>query len=232
MKIYFNGDSNTAATELPSVECGYAYKLAKKLGADSIRNDSYAGCSNMRIIKTTESYLRECDAIKSYPDFMIIGWTSYEREEWWSDEMNEPISLNTHIFAFDEIKSTPRYQYWFNYQAMDNHYSIQMAKFYNTQIHNLHLELKNRKISHLFFPAIQSFSYFEARIDHKDFARVFRLDWHDNFLNAYDENFSMINWIEDRGFQEITPKQAHYPEPAQEAWADYLEKYIREKALV
>lgn len=232
MLIYFNGDSNTAGTELWDLEQGYAAKLAKKLGASSVVNDAMAGCSNMRIIRSTESFLRDCATRDQYPDFMVIGWSSFEREEWWSDEYSQLISLNTHVFAFDDIKKTDRYQHWLAHQALDNHYNIQMAKFYNTQIYNLHQELRSKNIRHLFFPAIWSLAYFEARVEHKPYASVYRLDWHHNFVAPYEENFSMINWLAERGHEEITPGQRHYAEPAQEEWARYLETYIREHDLL
>jgi hypothetical protein len=75
MIMYVNGDSHTAGLGIEKEET-FAHHIARHYGAEYI-NEAKSGGSNNRILRLTNTYL---DNHK--PDFVLIGWSSWEREEW------------------------------------------------------------------------------------------------------------------------------------------------------
>lgn len=226
MKIYFNGDSNVAGTELrrPEVE-GFAAKLANKLGATSIHNGATHSASNWRIFQTTREYLQQCNG--NYPDFMVIGWTEGFREEWfYNGEYRSSQGPGCELVT---IRETPEWKHWRKQMAEDYRYKREMCKFYNRTIYNLHCELKHLKINHLFFNAIDSLASYEPEEEHE---KVFRFDWGVNYFEPYTHNMNWRVWAENRGYEQISPGWYHYTEPCQEAWSDVIFNYIKESKLL
>ena len=69
MFIYANGDSHTASWS-------YIDVIGKHFDAEYI-NQAVNGSSNESIIRRTRNYLKH-----NTPDLIIIGWSTWEREEW------------------------------------------------------------------------------------------------------------------------------------------------------
>ena len=69
MLLYANGDSHTASWS-------YINIISKNFGAQHA-NQAVNGNSNASIIRRTRDYLRH-----TTPDLIIIGWSTWEREEW------------------------------------------------------------------------------------------------------------------------------------------------------
>ena len=100
MILYVNGDSHSAGAELvknyafadddpthkhlgrrPHPDCiphTYGYKLAQTLNA-GFYLDAESGSSNARILRTTQQFLQDN---RKQDVFVLIGWTSWDREEW------------------------------------------------------------------------------------------------------------------------------------------------------
>lgn len=229
MKIYVNGDSNIAGAELetPNID-SVGNQLSVKLGGTVILNDAIAGSSNDGILRRTYEYLRNCG---QYPDFMIIGWTSSEREDWFID--GEYKGLNMLDVNIDEAINTKNidgnagWDYWRRRKATNHPYHAQMIKYWNTKIFNFHLELKHLGIKHFFFNAIYNFNIYGGCDDD-----IFEHNWEGVFYKPYETGGAMVQWCVDSGFKEITPGWFHFPKPAHTAWANILYNHIKENNLL
>lgn len=231
MLIYFNGDSNTAGTELVNpVEQGFAGKLAKKLGASFI-NQATAGAANDTIYRTTREFLITSS---TKPDLIIIGWSDSGREEWFYQ--NKYQSVNSLGVELPDVANLELYQYWKEHQGYDIVYLTQLTKYWNSRIYQFHLELEFLKIPHLFFNAIESF------VDRREGMKLYYhgyhttdpmiFNWNNKFINPYQEKYSMINHLESSGHKQITPGWFHYGEPAQEEWAELMYNHIKQHNIL
>lgn len=83
MKHFFiNGDSHTAGSYSPNnVENPFAKQIAEHFNSTSV-NIALPGGSNQRIIRTTIEQLPNLDPKDT---FILIGWSSWERTEWYWD---------------------------------------------------------------------------------------------------------------------------------------------------
>lgn len=99
--IYVNGDSHSAGAELvkdycfaeddpryaaygrrPHPECTpltFGYRLAQTLN-QPFHTDAESASSNARILRTATKFVQETDNKRGL--FVLIGWTTWEREEW------------------------------------------------------------------------------------------------------------------------------------------------------
>ena len=104
MILYVNGDSHSAAAEAAVPYCfaqddslyyalgriphpenervSYGCNIANQLHA-ILHIDAESASSNARIIRTTYQYLKD----EGTPDAVIIGWATWEREEWLHDNV-------------------------------------------------------------------------------------------------------------------------------------------------
>ena len=105
MILYVNGDSHAAAAECVNSHAwakddGFFWGLDRMPHPDNEKAsfgcelanwlfavlylDAQAGCSNTRIMRTTREWIKQNpDAVKDC--FMVIQWTTWEREEWWHE---------------------------------------------------------------------------------------------------------------------------------------------------
>lgn len=213
MLIYFNGDSNTAGTELENTNDCFANQLANLLEAD-LFNDAYAGASNDRILKTTNDYINQHS-----PDLVIIGWSSSEREDWFIN--GEYKSVNSFRVNTNDLDQQSQWEYWANnksgWLSGDYAYEKELCKYWNTKIFNFHLELSYKNIPHLFFNAIYSFNTRGS---------VYEYNWNNNFYGPYDKNLAMIQWADLAGYQQITPGKWHFKKDAHTNWANILYNHL------
>jgi hypothetical protein len=78
--LWINGDSHTAGSYSPDeVAKPFAKQLAQRFNL-TYTNIALPGGSNNRIIRTTIEALPELDPTET---FILIGWSSWERTEWW-----------------------------------------------------------------------------------------------------------------------------------------------------
>lgn len=218
MKLYVNGDSHSAGAETVKnycfadddyryihlgrrahpecVELSYGQMLADKLGAE-LYMDAESASSNDRIIRTTREYLKS-----NTPDIIVIGWTSWEREEW------------LHDGVYWQVNAAPHGHDWPK-EIQDRHREWVMSVDYNQKrnechekIWQFHNEIKN--IPHLFFNAFSSFS------------RTPIVEWGHNYLAPYDDNFSYRNWLLNKGFNTVNTNSYHFGANAHQAWGEFL----------
>ena len=231
MNIYFNGDSNTIGTELinPEVEAFHTI-LSSLLNAASFRNDALAGASNSRIMRTTEQYLFDCKNKQEFPDMIIIGWSSMEREDWYYKSAYR--SLNSFGLNMDTAKEhdIDRYNYWKQHYWQDkskaNSNRRAMSIHFNNSIFNLHSELTELKIPHVFFNALTSFSYdFNDDTDHP-----YEFDWGTSFIEPYNQDACMVEWAQSKGH--IPTEWLHFDKEAHKEFADLLFGYIKDNNII
>ena len=236
MLIYVNGDSNSAGAELVKTYCfakddpkfshlgcrahpaaiplTFGYKLAQTLNCGFFL-DAESASSNDRILRTTLQFLKESPKQET---FIVIGWSSWEREEWQYDEDFVQISAS----GSDSIpkKMQEKYKTWVSEQtqAMLN----KKARIWHKRIWNLHCKLESRSIKHLFFNSFMHFNNvaIPAR-NHKN--------WDDCYISPYKQNDTYYHWLKSQGYKTVRPNSYHYGEKAQTAWFKYLLSKLTEK---
>jgi hypothetical protein len=161
MILYVNGDSHSAAAEAVNDYCfaeddpfyhalgriphpdnervSYGCNIANELFA-VLHCDAESASSNSRIIRTTRDYLKD-----TKPDAIIIGWSTWEREEWLHDGVYWQVNAGGpgHDWP-DPIKE--RYKKY----IVDIDW-IYCEKKAHKEIFEFHQELSELSIPHLFF---------------------------------------------------------------------------------
>jgi hypothetical protein len=216
--LYVNGDSHSAGAEAVNSYCfaeddpfyyalgriphpdnervSYGCNIANELFA-VLHCDAESASSNARIIRTTRKYLED-----GKPDVIVIGWSTWEREEWLHDNVYWQVNAGGvgHDWP-DVIKE--RYK---EYVANINLAAAQ--KQAHSDIFELHTELQDLKIPHLFFNTFN------------DFATVNPKNWNDRYIDPYDPNMTYWKWLNDNGFQ--SNQSYHFGADAHRKWAEFL----------
>lgn len=204
--LFVNGDSHSAGHDAGGILNSYGAHLAKDLNFDLICL-AEPGCANDTIIRTTLDYLDT-----NQPDFLIIGWSSWEREEWYDGGQRYYVSAS----GFDHLPDhlVDKYKQW-----VIDHTTPEFQKpkeiSSHQKIYDLHLYLIDRKIKHLFFNCHSYFHYIK-------YWTLPRFDWGEHYIDPYDKNFTYYTWLENQGYKPANPKFYHYGPDAHLAWAKYL----------
>ena len=232
MILYVNGDSHSTGAEAVNKYCfaeddpqykylgrlphpdnlfvSYGNVLAKNLSAELYCDAESAG-SNDRIIRTTKHYLRN-----NRPDLIVIGWATWEREEWFNEGQYWQINAGGVGADWpDAVKQ--QYKYW-----VLNAQPYKRANFWHEEIYKLHLELLDKNIKHLFFNTYTAFNY--------DFITQF--NWKYNYLNPYLDDYTYYHWLSNQGFETVNPNSFHFGPDAHHAWANHLTNIIKESIMV
>jgi hypothetical protein len=234
MILYVNGCSHSAAAEaaVPYAwacddgelwQCGdephpsnlavsYGRHIADSLGAELICQASSGG-SNDRIIRTTKAWINS--NLDQLPNtFMILQWTTWEREEWFHDGKFWQVNAS----GIDTVPAELEDQYK-NYvinvdwdaKTLDAH----------EKIWNMHLYLKNLNIKHLFFSGNNTFS--DIRLKH---------DWGKNYIEPYSQDHSYHNWLINNSGNYVNPTSYHFDAESHCIWAHHVLKYINDNNLL
>ena len=226
MILYVNGDSHSAGAEAVNNYCfaeddplyyslgriphpdnekaSYGCNIANELFA-VLHCDAESASSNSRIIRTTKKYLED-----TKPDAIIIGWATWERQEWLHDEVYYQITgSGTDRLPAELVK---KYKEWVITSATD----YANNELYNHEtIWNFHEYLNDLAIPHLFFNTYNCF----AHIRINDLPRK---DWKDSYLNPYNEEFTYYNWLISNGYKTVKPGSYHFRADAHGKWAEFL----------
>ena len=220
--LYVNGDSHSAGAEAVNSYCfaeddpfyyalgriphpdnervSYGCNIANELFA-VLHSDAESASSNARIIRTTRQYIQE----EGVPDAIIIGWSTWEREEWLYDNVYWQVNAGGvgHDWP-DAIKD--RYKDY----ILNLNWALAEQQAHNN-IYQLHIELSDLKIPHLFFNTFNHFS-----IEPKD--------WHNSYIEPYDPKKTYWQWLTDSGFK--SNASYHFKADAHEKWAEFLFPYL------
>jgi len=206
--LYVNGDSNSVGAELNDHSKSWPQLLSKKLNYE-LCSDAKGGASNPYILRTTWRYLSQ-----TKPDFVIIGWTGWEREEWLHNGTYVQVNASGHSPVPDDL--VDRYKQWVIDQTEKTH--ADKSKKLHEEIFKLHQHLVEQHIPHLFFNALMSFQH-ETSVDPQHW-----FNWENCYLGPYDNNLSYYWHLKNQGF--VPTSNNHHLEPAQIYWADLLYKII------
>jgi len=222
--IYINGDSHSAGAECIKDYCfadddnrftalgrrahpenipyTFGFKLANTLNQPFFM-DAESGSSNDRILRTTEKVVSETKNKKDL--FIIIGWATFEREEWPYKDGYLQISAGGHDIVPNELNE--QYKTWVVDQTED--VLDQKTQLWHDRIYKFHLELRQQNIKHLFF---NTYLYFDMQK---------KVDWHDQFLGPYSQDDVYYYWCKNKGF-ETRNNGYHYGIDAHNAYFLYL----------
>jgi hypothetical protein len=216
--LYVNGDSHSAGAEAVNSYCfaeddpfyyalgriphpeneraSYGCNVANELFA-ILHCDAESASSNARIIRTTKKYLET-----TKPDLVIIGWSTWEREEWYHNEVWWQVNAGGvgHDWP-DPIKA--KYK-----DYITNLDWTQATKQAHKDIYEFHTELLDLGIPHLFFNTYNDFHTQEP------------LSWHDSYLDPYNPDMTYWKWLTDQGFK--SNSSFHFRADAHRKWADFL----------
>ena len=204
MKLYVNGDSHSAGHDAGGPEFAYGKHIANSLNFEYVC-DAVAGCSNDSIVDRTLKYLGS-----NTPDFIIIGWSTWERETWYYANEEYNITASGADTVHPDLED--KYKRWVIDQSEPE---VQWHKEFTThdKIWNLHSQLKH--IPHLFFNCYSHFFYTERQNRPK-------YDWSNSYIDPYNQNMTYYFWLKQQGFRPSNPEFYHYGADAHEAWAEFL----------
>ena len=203
-----NGDSHSAGAGVPMYN-SFAHIVAQKVNM-RLENQSTSGASNQKIIRTTRNYLEN-----NRPDFVLIGWSTWEREEWLHN--NQYYQINSSGDAQLPLELQNHYKDWVTKQNSDTRDN--KSQHWHQQIYQLHLELKEQNIQHLFFNCMYNF-----------FKISKKLEWNNNYVDPYDNESSYYWYLKNKNY--TADSWYHYGADGHSAWAEFLINYIKKYKLL
>ena len=244
MKLYVNGDSHSAGAEAVhsaafaeddrryqhlgrrphplNLEASYGAKLAKMLDAEFVC-DAESASSNDRIIRTTMDYLN--NNIANKPDLIVIGWATWEREEWLHNGVRWQVNAGGIGDGWpQEIKD--RYKTWVINQ-MEPEVINQKLVDAHSQVIALHDLLTYLQIPHIFFNTYLDFSHLYAI----GYDRYPPANWRNSYIHPYDPEYTYYNWLKAKGFETATKHSYHFKADAHTAWAEWLYSHYVQNLL-
>lgn len=229
MLLYVNGDSHSAAAEAAvhfcfaeddqlyralgrkphpdNLKVSYGYNLADQLGA-TLACDAESASSNDRIIRTTKQYLE-----KNTPSAVVIGWATWEREEWLHDDIYWQVNAGGIGNDWPQ-EIANRYKEWVIHTE-DNYAKKELEQ--HEKIWQFHNYLKD--IPHLFFNTYSCFAH--IRLNHLP-----RYDWGNSYIDPYKESMTYYFWLLENGYQTVSPTSYHFGIDAHKKWAEFLNPHL------
>ena len=233
MILYANGCSHTAAAEavLPygfaeddselyhlgrrphplNLAASWCTHLARDLDL-TLYCDAESAASNDRILRTTREWIAN-NPEKLNNTFMVIQWTTWEREEWLHDDGTwYQVNASGVDIVPDEWRR--RYQQFILSVNWDK--KTQEA---HEKIWALHVELQELGIPHLFYSGYSTFSDIQNC-----------QDWGVSYLEPYNRQGSYNAILQQNGH--VPTKWYHFDAKGHCFWAQYLLQYIKQNNLV
>jgi hypothetical protein len=232
MILYANGCSHTAAAEAVVPDCfatddgrsgidrrphpenlaaSWCTRLAEHLGADLVCH-AESGSSNDRILRTTQQWLDTNADLSNV--FVVIQWTTWEREEWLHNGTWYQVNASGTDWVPQELHL--RYKEY----VVNHDYWAKTQEWYK-KIWDLHCELLDRKVTHLFYNGWSTFSDIP---DKRDFGK--------NYIGPYDRDLSYNSVLVNNSFEWVSPNSYHFDAKGHCFWAKYVLQYINEHNLV
>lgn len=226
MILYVNGDSHSAGAEAVNNFCfaeddskfrhlakqphphnlavSYGKQIADSLGFELIC-DAESASSNARIIRTSKHFLQA-----NRPDFVLIGWATWEREEWYHNNVYYQVTAGGGDLVPSDLQTN--YKEW----VIETEHNYARNELVQHQaIYQFHKELAQQQIPHLFF---NTFSYF----GHICLNQLDRYDWSNCYLEPYDENYTYYHWLKQQGIDTVSADSYHFGKHAHTKWAEFL----------
>ena len=227
MILYVNGDSHTAAAEAVNphafaMDDGHLFymgraphpeNLAVSWGrrlADALRAglhcDAESAASNTRILRTTRNWLKKI----RHPEevLIVIQWSTWEREEWLIDDVYYQIGAS----GMDDVPKDHQQRYKEFVVSVDWKQKTQQA---HDEIWQLHTELDELGVNHIFFNGNNDFSTITDR-----------KDWGNSYIDPYDPAGTYNARIRAAGIHTVTPDSWHFGKDGHSFWNRFMLQYI------
>jgi hypothetical protein len=235
MILYVNGDSHTAAAEAvnpwafaeddpqwfylgraPHPE-NLAISWSKLLSLSlktSFHCHAESGSSNTRILRVSRDWLsRQPDSSRSQI-FMIIQWSTWEREEWEHHDSYYQVNAS----GVDRVPQELQEKYRQYILGIDWAQRTQQA---HQDIYDFHYELTEKGVKHIFFNG------------NNDFSKIVKqFDWGKNYIGPYDPGSTYNSILRREGFDTVDPESWHFGKDAHSFWHRFMLKYIIENKFI
>lgn len=211
--LYVNGDSHSAGVSLPSPTASFASIVAQHFGLKLV-NQSLPGGSNQRTIRITQDWIRTTQ--EKY--FVLIGWTSWEREEW--PYRGDFFQANSSADTFGDLDLDQRYRHWVN--SLNENVIPRLGQEWHENIWQFHKKLQDRQIPHLFFNC-----FYDFFVDSKQ-----HREWNNCFFHPYENNWSYWHHLKSLGYNTVSDVDLHFDAAGHRAWADQLIDHIKQYQLL
>lgn len=231
MILYANGDSHAAGAEA-SIPCAFAEdagypelgrrphpanlevswgnQLSKKLQCEFVC-DAESAASNYRIERTTRAWLDQLPPWQSA--FVVIGWSTWEREEW--PYNNEYLQVGSSGLDHVPDELTTRYK-----EFVVGVNWTERQQFWHNRIWKLHCDLDTKKIPHVFFNCNNKFD----RIAQKK-------SWGTSYIEPYGP-ITYDSALRESGFSTVNPQSWHFGQDAHCFWAEFMLQYAIQHSLI
>lgn len=234
MILYVNGNSHAAAAECVNPHAwasddGMFWSLGKQPHPDNERAsyscelanwlhavlylDAQAGCSNARIMRTTRQWIdNNPDAGKDC--FMVIQWTTWERQEWWHNGQDYQVNAS----GIDHVPPELQDQYRQFVINIDWNWCRQQA---HDDIWQFHQELESQGIRHMMFNGNNHFEGIDQQYN-----------WGTSYIAPYDHTKTYDFVLRQQGFASVNPHSWHFGADAHCFWGKYMLQYIKTNQLL
>ena len=243
MFFYVNGDSHSAGADIIENYCfaeddpkytawgrrphpeavphTYGYKLASQLNA-GLELDAESASSNDRILRTTKVFLnKQWGADREV--FIIIGWSTWEREEWDNPEGNDPLQVTAGGQDIVPAQLQEKYKQWVLDQTEKE--LNRKTALWHERIYELHCELKDKKYKHIFFNCYNHFDEISVPI-------AKRYDWGNHYIEPYDVDSTYCNYLNNIGIKTSRWGSTHFGSDGHQEWANFLlPKILKQKQV-
>lgn len=242
MILYVNGDSHSAGAEAVLSYCfaeedqkykhlgrkphpinltySYGNLIAQQLNAQLVC-DAESASSNDRIIRTTNEYLKN-----NTPDLIIIGWSTWERQEWFNQGIYWQV--NSAPAGFDWPDSIKQQHKEWVLSRLDIDYEKDMVHWHE-KIYNYHLMLNEKNIKHIFFNTFSNFEPISTGRMRINIPKMY--NWGDSYVGPYQTDLTYYYWLKNSGFEESKKGHYHYKSDGHRAWADFIYQNYVQKVL-
>ena len=243
MILYINGDSHAAAAEAVNPHawaeddgnlwgqgCGphpdneavsFGAVLSKQLNMPRI-NQSQAGGSNPRILRTTREWLKQNSG---QPVFVLIQWSTWEREEW----LHQGTWYQVNASGVDLVP--PELNTRYRQYIIDVDW-VKYTRQAHEEIWQFHLELQQQGIPHLFF---NGNSHFGGTHEHNKLNVPIieqQYDWGGAYIDPYTVEKTYNKVLLNNGFTTVNPNSYHFGADAHRFWANYVLQYMQDNHFV
>jgi hypothetical protein len=227
MILYVNGDSHTAAAEAVNAHAfamddGQLFYQGRAPHPDNLavswgrtladtakavfRCEAESASSNDRILRTTRAWI-DANPQDWYRTLMIIQWSTWEREEWLSNEKFYQVNAS----GTDHVPQELQEQYRNYIIGLDWKAKTQDA---HNMIWAFHNELKEKNIPHVFFNGNNDFSSIKEK-----------KDWGANYIGPYDPEQTFSATLTKNGHETVAPNSWHFGKQAHSFWARFMLQY-------
>lgn len=224
--LWVNGDSHTAGSYSPTnISNTFAQQIAQHFDLQCT-NISEPGGSNQRIIRTTIEALPTLDSTDT---FILIGWSSWERTEWYYNNSWHKICADPGYDLPEFIK--PRWQEnneYFQRHFVDRNAEQEIWRCAKEQEHAIwtfHQLLHNLGYKFLFFLGCEYPFFYQDELDKEMNSKLPWLpgSWaHDPYQETGFSHYSL-----QQGFKR--DDRWHFGQDAHDAWAQVLIPQVRDR---